>query len=67
MNRFLKYPKKIPIKIAKGSAIDVISVSLGEIKYKETQHPIICVADFKPWDIHILNELLKSCMSLVSL
>ena len=50
-NKNLKYremSKHLPIKIAKGNAIDVIRVNLGEIKYNEMQQPTICVADFRP-------------------
>jgi hypothetical protein len=44
-----------------------MSVNFGEIKYKETHDPIICVIERNPCEMHILNELLNSCTSFVNL
>jgi hypothetical protein len=53
-------PKKDPISTAVGKTIELIRVSFGEIIYKDTQQPRICVKAFKPCEMHCLKELLKS-------
>ena len=41
-------PKSVPINTADGKTTELINVNFGDIKNKDTQQPIICVADFNP-------------------
>ncbi len=60
-------PKKEPIRTAVGRTTELMSVSLGEIMYSDTQQPTICVNAFRPCEIHDLKDDLNSWMSLVRL
>ena len=60
-------PNKVPLIITTGRTITIMAVSLGEIKYSETTHPIVCVVLRRPWEITCLNALLKSWTSDVNL
>lgn len=60
-------PNNVPPIIMTGNTTTIIAVSLGEITYSDTTHPIVCVVLRRPCEITCLKALLKSWISDVNL